>query len=176
MRDLDPQEEPVIRVREVPAVRLPMQRDVVLVGESEQFFQVAGLAHQPIRVIHDHMPYPPRPDRRQQRIPARTLAITPPGGAVVVHEHTPRHDHQAQPLGNLPAQPLLTIHPGLILIPGLRDPAIDRRRLPHPPRRLTIPAPLPGPVTLPAVHDNVVYEPGMFSSSKARTACCGGPS
>jgi tight adherence protein C len=49
----------------------------------------------------------------------------------------------------------------LILIPSLRDPAIDRRGLPHPPRG---PAPTPSPappVTLRAAHERVVYERGM---------------
>jgi hypothetical protein len=148
VRYLNPQKKSIIRIREITPVRLPMQRNIMLLRQGEEFFQVPGLAHQPIRVIHDHMPHPTRPDRLQQRVPPRTVPGPFPRRTIVIHQHTIRHDDQPEPLGDLPTQPLLAIHPGLILIPGIRDPAIDRRRLTHPPRPTTTIPSTPGPSAL----------------------------
>jgi hypothetical protein len=38
MRDLDPQKKPIIRIGEIPAIRLPMQRNIMLLGQCQQFF------------------------------------------------------------------------------------------------------------------------------------------
>ncbi|MFI0215511.1 hypothetical protein [Streptomyces lydicus] len=45
MCHLDTQEEPVIGVCEIAAVRLAVQGDVVIVGDLQQLFQVARLTH-----------------------------------------------------------------------------------------------------------------------------------
>lgn len=134
-----------------------MQRDVMLIRQRQEFLQIVGLAHQPIRVIHNHMPHPTRPDRGQQPIPARTVPPPLPRRTIVIHKHTPRRDHQTQPIGHRAAQPLLAIHPRLILIPRTRHPAIHRRRLTHPPRHPTNP-PTPASYTLSATL-HTIHEP-----------------
>jgi hypothetical protein len=37
MRDLDPQKKPIIRIGEIPAIRLPMQRNIMLLRQGEEF-------------------------------------------------------------------------------------------------------------------------------------------
>jgi hypothetical protein len=37
VRDLDPQKKPIIRIGEVPTVRLPVQRNIVLFRQGEEF-------------------------------------------------------------------------------------------------------------------------------------------
>lgn len=56
MRHLDTQDEPVVRVRQVLAVGLPVQHHVLIVRDGQQFFEILGLPHQPVRVVDDHMP------------------------------------------------------------------------------------------------------------------------
>ncbi len=146
MRHLDPQKKPIIRIRQITTIRLPMQRNIMLLRQRQEFLQIPRLTHQPIRVIHNHMPHPTHPDRLEQCVPPGTLPGPLPGRPVVVHQHRTRGDHQSPPLRHLTTQSILTIHPRLILIPSIRNPAIDRRRFPHPPRRPTLLTTSPGPV------------------------------
>jgi hypothetical protein len=155
MRHLNPQKKPIIRIRQIPTIRLPMQRNVMLIRQRQQFLQIPGLAHQPIRVIHNHMPHPTRPNHGQQRIPPRTPPSPLPRRTVVIHKHTPRRNDQPQPVGNRTAQPLLAIHSRLVLIPSTRHPAVDRRRLTKPPRHPTSP-PTPASYTL-SVTLNIIH-------------------
>jgi hypothetical protein len=75
---------------------LPMQCDIVFLRQGEEFLQTPGLAHQPVRVIHDHMPQLPRPDRVQQRIPPRTLPIPLPPGCQLYRERGGRRAQAEQ--------------------------------------------------------------------------------
>jgi hypothetical protein len=38
VRHLDPQKKPIIRVGQITTVRLPMQRNIMLLGQREEFF------------------------------------------------------------------------------------------------------------------------------------------
>jgi hypothetical protein len=37
VRDLDPQEKPIIRIRQIPSISLTMQRNIMLFGQRQQF-------------------------------------------------------------------------------------------------------------------------------------------
>jgi hypothetical protein len=37
VRHLDPQKKPIIRIGEIPAIRLPMQRNIMLLRQRQQF-------------------------------------------------------------------------------------------------------------------------------------------
>jgi hypothetical protein len=42
MRHLNPQKKPIIRIRQIPTIRLPMQRNVMLIRQRQQFLQSRG--------------------------------------------------------------------------------------------------------------------------------------
>lgn len=129
MRDLDTQDEAVVGVRQIPPVRLPVQRDRVVVGDLEQFFQVTRLPHQPIRVVRDDVSEPALTRRPQQFVPARPLPLPAPRRATVVDEYVGLVHGEPATLGDLTADPLLAVDAGLVVVLRLGDPAVDRRRL-----------------------------------------------
>lgn len=76
MCHFDTQEEPIIGVREITPVRLPMQRDVVIVRDLQQLFEIARLAHQPVRVVRQDVTNASLAGFREQSIPPRALPLS----------------------------------------------------------------------------------------------------
>lgn len=132
MRYLDAEKEPVVRVGEITPVGLAVQRDVVLVGNVQELFEVVRLPHEPVRVVGEDVPHLAVADGFEQRVPPRALAVALPRGPVVVHEHQRVRHRKVQALGGVSADPFLTVNTRLVVVIRMRDAAVDRGLLSTP--------------------------------------------
>jgi len=124
----------------------PWSQDLVLVGDREQLFEVPGLTHQPVGVVDDDVAELPLARAGEQFVPSGALPVAAPGRPAVVDEDVPRVDHEAPALGDLAADPLLTVHARLVVIVRVGDPTVDGCRLSRRDHRLLLPVASHGPI------------------------------